>query len=79
MAEDEEVLHEGAGGRRIVRVGERVLRPIYPWSSSVHAVLAHLEAAGFEGAPRFLGLDADGREALAYLDGDRGSDGWSES
>lgn len=78
MADVEEVLHESAGGRRIVRAGERVLRPSYPWSTSVHAVLRHLEHAGFAGAPRFLGLDADGRETLTYLGGDTGADGWSQ-
>ena len=36
----------------------------------VHALLAHLESAGFEGAPRFLGIDGAGREALSYIDGE---------
>jgi hypothetical protein len=36
----------------------------------VHALLAHLELAGFEGAPRFLGIDGSGREVLSYIDGE---------
>jgi hypothetical protein len=36
----------------------------------VHAVLRHLERVGFDGAPRVLGTDEQGREVLSYLDGD---------
>lgn len=32
-------------------------------------MLEHLEAVGFTGAPRFLGIDERGREVLEYLDG----------
>ena len=35
----------------------------------MHAVLRHLEAVGFEGAPRLLGIDDQGREVLAYIEG----------
>jgi hypothetical protein len=54
----------------IVRVGETVRRPVGPHSPLVHALLAHLESADFEGAPRFLGIDASGREVLSYIDGE---------
>lgn len=47
-----------------------VHRPAQPSTPSVHAVLRHLEAAGFEGAPRVVGFDAQGREVVTYLDGD---------
>ena len=70
MIGGEEVLHEGDGGRRVVRLGDRVLRPTYPSSRSVHGLLAHLEWVGFDGAPRFLGIEPDGREALSYIPGD---------
>jgi hypothetical protein len=36
----------------------------------VHALLRHLEAAGFEGAPRALGFDDQGREMVTYLPGE---------
>ena len=54
----------------VVRVGDTVRRPVGPHSPLVHALLAHLESAGFEGAPRFLGIDGSGREVLSYVDGE---------
>jgi hypothetical protein len=61
------------GGRitpGVVRIGEEVRRPRGARSEFVHAVLAHLEAVGFEGAPRFLGIDRQGREVLSYIEGE---------
>jgi hypothetical protein len=54
----------------LVRVGDTVRRPVGPHSPLVHALLAHLESADFEGAPRFLGIDRSGREVLSYIDGE---------
>ena len=54
----------------VVRVGDTVRRPVGPHSPLVHALLAHLESIGFEGAPRFLGIDEAGREVLSYVDGE---------
>jgi aminoglycoside phosphotransferase (APT) family kinase protein len=54
----------------VVRVGDTVRRPVGPHSPLVHALLTHLESAGFEGAPRFLGIDGSGREVLSYVDGE---------
>jgi aminoglycoside phosphotransferase (APT) family kinase protein len=54
----------------VVRVGDTVRRPVGPHSPLVHALLAHLESAGFAGAPRFLGVDRAGREVLSYIDGE---------
>lgn len=54
----------------VVRVGDTVRRPLNPSSPLIHALLRHLEAAGFTGAPRFLGIDAAGREVLSYVDGE---------
>lgn len=54
----------------VVRAGDTVRRPVGPHSPLVHALLAHLEAVGFAGAPRFLGLDRAGREVLSYVDGE---------
>jgi hypothetical protein len=53
-----------------VRVGDTVRRTAGPWTPSVHALLRHLEAAGFAGAPRAIGFDDRGREVLSYLPGD---------
>jgi len=60
------------GGRQtpgVVRVGDTVRRPAGPHSPFVHAVLRHLERAGFDGAPRVLGTDERGREILSYVEG----------
>ncbi|HEY6496271.1 MAG TPA: aminoglycoside phosphotransferase family protein [Trebonia sp.] len=54
----------------VVRAGDTVRRPLGPHSPLVHALLGHLESAGFDGAPRFLGIDAAGREVLSYIDGE---------
>jgi hypothetical protein len=54
---------------RVGRVGDTVRRPQRSWSAATHALLLHLEAVGFEGAPRFLGVDGQGREVLSYIPG----------
>lgn len=59
----------GSGGA-VVRVGDTVRRPVRPHSTAVQAFLRHLEAVGFDGAPRFLGIDGKGREVLSWLPGD---------
>jgi len=56
----------------VVRVGDTVRRPVSPSTPAVHALLRHLEAAGFAGAPRVVGMDRLGREALTYLPGTTG-------
>ena len=35
----------------------------------MHALLAHLHAVGFRGAPRPLGIDERGREVLTFMPG----------
>src|SRR6476469_7421746 len=54
------------------RVGAVVHRSAGPWSRSVHALLRHLEAAGFDGAPRVVGdgFDDQGNETLTYVPGE---------
>lgn len=46
-----------------------VRRPAGPWTPAVHALLRHFEDTGFGGAPRALGVDAEGREVLTYIEG----------
>jgi hypothetical protein len=53
-----------------ILVGDVVHKPASPWTSTVHALLRHLEDAGFDGAPRALGFDDRGREMLTYLPGE---------
>lgn len=52
------------------RVGDTVRRPLRPTSAATHALLRHLEAVGFDGAPRVLGVDDAGREVLSFVEGD---------
>jgi hypothetical protein len=55
--------------RGIVRVGGTVRRPLKPGADYVHALLGHFERSGFDGAPRFHGIDSQGREILSFVEG----------
>jgi hypothetical protein len=57
------------GGAR----GDRLLRPMGSWTPAVYEYLRHLEAAGFDGSPRVLGIEGD-REVLTFIDGDVAND-----
>jgi phosphotransferase family enzyme len=52
----------------VVRVGGTVLRPTAPCRRATHALLAHLAAVGFDGAPRVLAVGPS-TEMLTYIDG----------
>ncbi|MGW0801605.1 aminoglycoside phosphotransferase family protein [Nonomuraea sp. NPDC002799] len=54
----------------VVRARDTVRRPIGPNAPLVHALLRHLEEVGFAGTPRFLGVDAAGREVLTFVPGE---------
>ena len=54
----------------LAKVGNTVRRRTGPWTPAVHALLRHLEKVGFDGAPRLLGIDAQGREILTHIPGD---------
>ncbi len=54
----------------VVRRGDTVRRPVRSTSAATHALLRHLEQVGFDGAPRLLGLDAQGREVLSFIPGE---------
>jgi Ser/Thr protein kinase RdoA (MazF antagonist) len=66
----EETLAGGNVNGAVTRVGDTVRRAAGPWTPAVHALLAHLHAVGFRGAPRPLGLDDRGREVLEFVPGD---------
>jgi aminoglycoside phosphotransferase (APT) family kinase protein len=53
----------------VVRVGDTVRRPQRERARYVHRLLELLERRGWAGAPRFLGVDDQGREVLSFLDG----------
>jgi Ser/Thr protein kinase RdoA (MazF antagonist) len=69
-SEPEVLLVGGIANRgQVVRVGDTVRRPQRPTSPAIHALLRHLADVGFSGAPRFLGVDGQGREVLSYVPG----------
>ena len=71
MSRAEVLLHGGTTNAGLVtRVGDTVRRPWRPTGPATHALLAHLERVGFDGAPRFLGVDDRGREVLSYIAGE---------
>jgi len=70
VADPEVPLPGGVANRGlVVRVGDTVRRPVRRTSPAAHALLRHLEEVGFAGAPRFLGVDEQGREVLSYVPG----------
>ncbi|XAS77245.1 phosphotransferase [Dermatophilaceae bacterium Sec6.4] len=62
----------------VVRVGNTVRRPMGDHSDLVHTVLRHLEQVGFTGAPRFLGVDEQGREMLTFVEGEVAGQPWPQ-
>jgi hypothetical protein len=61
-----------SGGRLtagVVRVGDTTRRPRGPHSAFVERLLHHLDAVGFDGAPRSLGADERGRDVLTFIGG----------
>ena len=72
--EPEVELPKGDVTEGVVRVGATVRRPHQPQSIAVAEYLDHLERAGFDGSPRYLGRDTRGRDVLSYLDGEVAGD-----
>jgi hypothetical protein len=55
----------------VVRMADTVVRPIAPYWPATHALLAHLDEAGFDGAPRVL-RTGPSTETLSYIEGRAG-------
>jgi hypothetical protein len=71
MAATEEILLlGGCQTAGVVRVRDTVRRPTGPRDPFVHDLLRYLEAIGFEGAPRLLGVDEQDREILTFVKGE---------
>lgn len=77
MSHDEEVL-AGGNVNHVVRIKNTVRRPTGYWSHCVHELLKHLENQGFNGAPKFLGIDDSGREVLSFISGEVPGDDYPE-
>jgi hypothetical protein len=72
MIEHEIPLSGGNVNAGVVRVGNTVRRHPGHASEAVHRLLRHLEHQHFEGSPRLLGMDEQGREMLSFIDGEAG-------
>ncbi len=70
---EKEIPLSGGNITGVVRIGKTVHRASGPWSAAVHGLLQYLEVRGFEGAPRFLGFDQQGREILSFIEGEVGN------
>ena len=56
MTSPDDLIFLEGGGRSVVRRrGDVVIRDTGPWTPAVHALLRHLEDAGFAAAPRLAG------------------------
>jgi hypothetical protein len=69
MVDHEETLTGGNVAAAVVRVGQAVHKPVTTATPAVAALLQHLKASGFDGAPEHLGLDDIGRQILEYIPG----------
>lgn len=66
----------GGAVNAVVRVGETVRRSTGAWTPTVHALLRHLDEAGFREAPKALGIDDNGLEVLSFMEGE--TIGWTD-
>ncbi len=74
MSEPKTPLGGGWTNDGVVRVGATVRRPPIFATKLMRDVLVHLEQVGFDAAPRWLGLDEQGRDILSFVEGDTFSD-----
>ncbi|MDO3409566.1 phosphotransferase [Saccharibacillus sp. CPCC 101409] len=57
----------------VFKQGGTVRREIKPDSGRIHELLNHLEIKGCDFAPRYLGIDEQGREVLSFIEGEAGN------
>jgi hypothetical protein len=65
----DEIVLSGGNMTPVVRVGDTVRRAAGPWTPTIHALLRHLRATGFDAVPEPLGIDDKGREILSFVAG----------
>lgn len=70
--ENEEIL-TGGNVSNVYRLRDTVRRELKPDSTKIHKLLRHLENKGFSYAPKFLGIDEEGREILSFIEGEAGN------
>ena len=69
---DETTPLTGGNLSTVVQIGDTVRRSRRPWSDAVAALLQQLRSRGFDGSPQWIGFDTEGRETLAYIEGEAG-------
>ena len=62
----------------VVRIGDTVRRPPSRSSPMIARLLRHLQEVGFDGAPRHLGTDRQGRDVLTFVAGQTAIRPWPE-
>lgn len=69
---NEEIL---AGGNvsKVYKSGKTVRRELKSDSKRIHALLKHLENKEYDYAPKYLGIDEQGREILSFIEGEAGN------
>lgn len=63
----------GGNVSKVYRAGNTVRRELHSDSFKIHKLLQHLETKGFPYAPKFLGIDDNGREVLSFIEGEAGN------
>ncbi|MEO5691258.1 MAG: aminoglycoside phosphotransferase family protein [Candidatus Saccharimonadales bacterium] len=71
----EEVL-TGNESHPIVRIGDKVHRPVEFWQPAIYDLLNYLESVNFPYSPKHHGIDDHGREVLDHIEGESGKEGW---
>ena len=69
MNAHEERLSGGNVSDSVVRIGKTVRKPATLATPAIDAFLAHLDAAGFGGAPASFGVDEQGRHVVEFIPG----------
>jgi aminoglycoside phosphotransferase (APT) family kinase protein len=62
-------------GNDVTFVDDLVLRPVRPWTPTIHAFLEHLRGEGLTSVPEPVGIEGD-VEAVRVIPGDSGADAW---
>ncbi len=70
MPDLEHPLLGGNVSNAVVKVGATVRKPGSDATPAVDALLRHLDDVGFDGAPRTLGRDDQGRQILEFIPGE---------
>ncbi|MFJ7756027.1 phosphotransferase enzyme family protein [Peribacillus muralis] len=68
-----EELLAGGNVSKVYKSGDTVRRELKPNSNRIHELLTHLDQKGYEYAPKFLGIDENGREIISYIEGEAGN------